>query len=448
MRYDKNPGCVFSLCAAFALPGLAVGEGFFEDAAFHALNRNFYFSQDFRNGDSVVNPHTKEKKGRRAEWAHGVIANFESGFTRGPVGFGLDLRGLYGVKLDGGEGLAGDGNGGPGLLPRRGHNRDGRSKSEFGRVDYELKMRFFDTELRYGDVRPASPVLNTSDIRLLPQSFRGALFWNTSIKGMTLQGGKLTSESDRTATGHNNDLGTAYGGLFKQADDFVYGGIDYNYDSRFMLRLHHGRLDNIWNQSAFYADWIQPLNDRLVLNANLRYYRTRDTGKALLGHFRSDSWSAQVGLTAGPHSFTVAHTRIDKDSPFDYVWHTWDYFLNTNSQVSDFNNPNERVWLFRYDYDFAAMGIPGLTLITRYVRGSDIDGRDVASGYSAYKNIRHGRHWERNFWLSYIVQGGLAKNLTFKMFQATHRVSGDHTAESNIDELRLILEYPLDLRLM
>ena len=133
----------------------------------------------------------------------------------------------------------------------------------------------------------------------------------------------------------------------------------------------------MWNQTAFSADWKQPLGEGLSFNAAFRYYRTRDTGKSLLGNIGNDSWSIQAGLNVGPHGFTVAHTRIDDDSPFDYVWHTWDFFLNTNSQVSDFNNPNERVWMFRYDYDFAALGIPGLALIARYVRGTDIDGSKV-----------------------------------------------------------------------
>jgi len=448
MYLALRQGCVFPIIMCLTVPAVASEEGFFEDSTLNVLNRNFYFSQDFRNGDAIKNPNTGERKGRRAEWAHGLIASFKSGFTQGAVGVGLDLRGLYGVKLDGGNGLAGDGNGGPGLLPRRSYNFDGKPKSQFGKVDYELKMRFLDTELRYGDVRPASPVLNTSDIRLLPQSFRGTTLHNTAIEGLTLQAGKLESSSDRTATAHNGDLGTAYGGRFKAADDFIYGGADFNYKDRLFLRLHHGRLDNIWNQTALYADWKQPLTDGISLNANLRYYRTRNTGKSLLGQFENDSWSAQLGLTAGAHAVTIAHTRIDKDSPFDYVWHTWDFFLNTNSQVSDFNNPNERIWMLRYDYDFSGLGIPGLSLITRYVRGTDIDGKDVASGYGAYKNIRDGQHWERNVWLSYAVQSGPAKDLSVKLFQATHRVSGDHAAESSIDELRLILEYPLDLHFL
>jgi len=442
-----NPARALSLSIALSLPALAAGEGFFDDAQLKVLNRNFYMSQDFRNGDRFVNPQTGENKHFRGEWAHGVIATFESGFTPGAVGLGLDVRGQFGWKLDGGDGQVGNSNAGNGLIPRRGHNFDGKPKDDFGRVDVALKLRLFeDTELRYGDHRPTSPVIYASDTRLLPQSFRGSFFKNTSIKGLTLQGGKVESGSDRTATAHNGDLGTAYGGRFKEADNFVYAGADYKLDDRFFFRLHHGRLDDVWNQTAFYADWQQPLSKGLGVNAGFKYFRTRDTGQSLLGDISNDSWSAHLGLTAGAHAVTLTHTRIDDDSPFDYLWNTWDFFLNTGSQISDFNNPNERTWMLRYDYDLAALGIPGLMLITRYVRGTDIDGSKVGPGYAAYQGIRDGRHWERDFWLSYVVQSGPAKDLTFKVLQATHRVGGDHTAEANVDELRLILEYPLDLR--
>ncbi|TWH75845.1 outer membrane OprD family porin [Azomonas agilis] len=440
------PARHLSLCIVLTFPPLAIADGFFEDSSFKVLNRNFYMRQDFRNDSSFRNPQTAERKHTRAEWANGVTASFESGFTPGPIGLGLDIKALLGWKLDGGNGQVGDSNAGNGLIPRRGYHFNGKPKDDFGKVDAALKIRLFEhTELRYGDYRPASPVINASDTRLLPQSFRGAFVKNTSIKGLTLEGGKVESGSDRSATAHNGDLGTAYGGRFKDAEDFIYGGADYKYDDRFFFRLHHGRLDNVWNQTAFYADWIQPLNDHLSFNTGFKYIGTRDTGKSLLGDINNDSWSAHVGLTSGAHALTLTHTRIDDDSPFDYLWNTWDFFLNTGSQISDFNNPNERTWMLRYDYDFAALGVPGLKLITRYLRGTDIDGRDVGSGYAAYQNIRNGRHWERDVWISYVVQSGSAKDLTFRILQATHRVNGDHTAEADIDELRLIVEYPLSL---
>ncbi|HEB8810743.1 TPA: OprD family outer membrane porin [Klebsiella pneumoniae] len=43
----------------------------------------------------------------KAEWGQGIIATFESGFTQGPVGFGVDCFAQYAVRLDGGRGPSG-----------------------------------------------------------------------------------------------------------------------------------------------------------------------------------------------------------------------------------------------------------------------------------------------------------------------------------------------------
>ena len=60
-------------------------EGFIEGSTFSILNRNLYFSRDYRKGQS-----SPTGNGYSAEWAHGIIGRFESGFTQGAVGFGID----------------------------------------------------------------------------------------------------------------------------------------------------------------------------------------------------------------------------------------------------------------------------------------------------------------------------------------------------------------------
>ena len=444
--HDKSLA-VLPLALSLVLPALAAADGsFLDDSSFRLTNRNFYFNQDYRNGDFALNPHNGERQSRRTEWGHGIIADFQSGYTDGTLGFGVDLLGLVGLKLDGGNGRVGNGVGVPGIVSRAGEHFDGEPKDEYGKLGGALKLRLFDdTEVRYGDVRPTSPVLHASDIRLLPQTLRGLVFDNRSLPGLHLQGGKLESSSDRNASSHRGDLGTVYAGRFKEADDVLYLGGDYRFNDQLSFKLHTSKLDDIWTQSFFRVDFSQPLAEGLSLNTGLNWYRTRDTGKALVGEIDNDSWSARLGLKAGAHAVTLAYTRIDGDTPFDYVWNTYDLELDSASQVSDFNNPNERSWQLRYDYDFAALGAPGLSLTARYVRGSDIDGRNAGPAYGYFTGIEDGKHWERNLWLSYVLQDGPAKGLSFNLLQATHRVGGDHTAEANVDELRFIVQYPLQV---
>ena len=447
MRLRNYPPVTLALAIGLTTPAFAEDKGFIDGTQLQIINRNYFFSQDYRNGDFTRNPNTGERQSQHREWGHGIIANLQSGFTQGTVGLGLDLQGLVGLKLDGGNGTVGNGVGVPGIVSRSGSNFDGEPKDAYGKVGVALKARLGDTELRYGDVSPTSPVLHASDIRLLPQTLRGFMFNDHSLQGLTLQGGKLESSSDRNASNHRGDLGTVYAGRLKGANDVVYLGGDYRVNDQLSLRLHASRLDDVWNQQFFNVDYVQPLGNSLALKTGLDYYRTRDSGQALAGQIDNDSWSVHAGINAGGHGFKLSYTRIDGDTPFDYVWNTYDIQLDAASQVSDFNNPNERAWEARYDYNFAVLGLPGLSLTARYVRGTDIDGTRAGGAYSYYNGIEDGRHWERNLWVRYVVQGGPAKNLSFNVMQATHRVGGGHTAEANVDELRVIVEYPLDISL-
>ncbi len=59
----------------------------------------------------------------------------------------------------------------------------------------------------------------------------------------------------------------------------------------------------------------------------------------------------------------------------------------------------------------ATYGVPGLSFMTRYVRGSNI--ADNAT------NRNNGKNWERDTEAKYVLQSGAAKDLSFRLRQAT-----------------------------
>ena len=161
-------------------------EGFVEGSSFNILNRNFYMNRDFRKGQS-----SNTDNGYTEAWAHGIIGQFESGFTQGTVGFGIDAFAMLGLKLDTGDGRYGPG-GTVNLLPV---NSDGEAEDNYSKVGGAVKARLFDTVVKVGDVFPMTPVVHYGDSRLLPESFRGVTVENTSFDGLTLQGGRLHAMS-------------------------------------------------------------------------------------------------------------------------------------------------------------------------------------------------------------------------------------------------------------
>ncbi|WP_197411303.1 OprD family outer membrane porin, partial [Colwellia sp. TT2012] len=112
------------------------------------------------------------------------MPKFNSGYTQGTIGFGLDAFAMIGLKLDTGGGR----NGGRSSFDVLPVDSNGDARDEYTKIGGAAKIRAFDTELKVGDVFPTSPVVYYGDSRLLPESFRGTIFSNTSIKGLTLQG--------------------------------------------------------------------------------------------------------------------------------------------------------------------------------------------------------------------------------------------------------------------
>ncbi|RMT76606.1 Outer membrane porin, partial [Pseudomonas savastanoi pv. nerii] len=188
-------------------------EGFIEGSTLTVLNRNFYMNRDHRNGES-----SPTGNGYSEAWAQGIIGRFQSGFTQGTFGVGVDAFAMIGIKLD-----TGDGRNAFDVLPVDG---EGRARDEYTKVGGSLKARAFDTVVNVGDVFPSTPVVAFGDSRLLPESFRGVTAVNNSISGLTLQGGRLHSMSQPVSSNQRDGFVTFYGGAVDSPWVAYFGG-DY-----------------------------------------------------------------------------------------------------------------------------------------------------------------------------------------------------------------------------
>ena len=100
-----------------------------------------------------------------------------------------------------------------------------------------------------------------------------------------------------------------------------------------------------------------------------------------------------------------------------------------------FNRQEEDAWQVRYDYDFASMGVPGLTFMTRYVSGYNIE--------NAAKTFDDGKEWERDTDIVYTLQDGSLKGLRFHLRNVTYRA--ESRIARDVDENRVIVSYTLPL---
>ncbi|MFI7868717.1 OprD family porin [Ectopseudomonas khazarica] len=386
--------------------------------------RNFYFNRDFRQGNSDTPAPSQSKQD---EWAQGFILRMNSGFTEGTVGFGADAIGMFGFKLDSGDGTAGSGL----LVP----DRSGGSQDNYSDLAVAAKVKVSNSTLRVGQMQFKNAAIASSDGRLLPQVFEAGHLVSQEIDGLMLEAAHVREVNHRNS-GDYEDIAITSGGRRgiitsggATADSFDFVGGTYKLTKDLTAGYYYSNLDELYKQHSFSAVHVLPLGDKQSLKTDVRFARSTDDGNR--SNVDNKAFGAMVTYSLDGHAFGLGYQKMSGDTGFAYINGT-DPFLVNYVQISDFANKDEKSYQARYDFNFASIGIPGLTFMTRYLTGDNVDrGRGVSEG----------REWERNTELMYVFQEGALKNLGVRWRNATVRSN----FANDIDENRLIVSYTLPL---
>ena len=401
-------------------------KGFVDDSSFSINTRLLNFRRDFRNNDSG--------KSYTNETGLGFNGLYQSGFTQGTVGVGVDVIGLLGVKLDSGKGRNGTG-----LFP---NGSDGRAQDDYSKGGGAIKFRVSNTVLKIGDQYTTAPVYASDDSRLLPELPQGISLTSTEIKGLKLEGGHFTSSVAQSQTFKDSILDfpeTSRG--IKQANFF--GGV-YSWTPEFTTSLYYSKVEDYWRKLYANVNWTHALGDDQSVAVDFNIYDTKSSGEGLQRAYKDDvtkldnrAFSLQGAYTLGAHTFTLAAQKVSGDGDYGYgIDGGGTVFLANSVARSDFNAEGEKSFKARYDLDMASFGVPGLTFGAAYITGS---GANTAT-------TSNGKEWERDIEGKYVIQSGPAKDLSLRVRQATYRSSdGVYYGSSSIDELRLIVSYPLKI---
>ncbi len=404
---------------ALAVPFAAHAEGFVDDAKVSLNLRNYYFNRNYLNGtDPRIN---NELQGQAEGWTQSFILDARSGYTAGTVGFGIDVLGLYSVKLDGNANTSNSG-----LLPEHGPAGNRNVPDDFGRTAVAAKAKISKTELKVGEWFAVLPILRADDGRSLPQTFQGAQITSAEIDGLTLFGGQFWKNSQRNDASRED---MSYSGI--SGGDFNFGGGEFKFNgNNTLIGLWHARLEDIYQQSYLQLTHSQPVGD-WVLGANLGYVTGKDEGSAKAGDLDNKVYQGALSAKRGNNTFLVAYQRMGGDTKFMRVDGASGGTLVNDGFTTSFDSPEERSWQVRHDYNFAGLGIPGLVLMNRYMSGSNIH----TSGRS------DAEEWARESELAYTVQDGTFKNLSIRWRNSSVRRDVGQDASEN----RLILNYPLSI---
>ncbi|WP_207848495.1 MULTISPECIES: OprD family porin [unclassified Pseudomonas] len=408
------------LCAGFAAQVQA--SGFLDDTTAKIESRTVYFNRDFRDG------HTSSDQGasKREESAQGFILNLQSGYTEGTVGFGIDALGMLGLQLDSSPDRSNSG-----LLPSSGENPRG-SKGQYAKMGLTAKVKVSDTVLKYGALLPDLPLLKYNDGRLLPTMFNGAMLTSKEVKDLTFMAARLDKYTARDSTDSQDIRVHCKNKRYAcntTADHFDMYGFDYKINDRLTAQYHYAELEDIYRQHFIGLLGNQPLGDG-VLKADLRVIKSADSGAERAGSIDNRALSGMLSYGISGHTFSAGWQRMNGDNSMPYLDGSNPYLVNY-VQVNDFAAAQERSWQLRYDYDFKAIGINGLSFLTRYVNGDHV---------KVPGNDQEGKEWERDSELKYVIQTGTFKDVSLRLRNATYRTNYEKFAR-DVDETRVIVSY-------
>ncbi|MGY2680735.1 hypothetical protein ACVWVZ_000069 [Pseudomonas tolaasii] len=214
-------------------------------------------------------------------------------------------------------------------------------------------------------------------------------------------------------------------------------GGDYRWSDTLTLRYYHAALENIYTQDFVGAIHSSPIGPG-KLKTDIRVFDSRENGRAEAGKVENLNVGAMFSYQVAAHTFGLGYMHQTGDTAMAYIAGGEPAVLSDGAMSADFVNPKEQTWVARYDFNFAAVGIPGLTGMLRYMRGTHIDlpnlgGDDLTE---SSKDIE----------LAYVIQSGFAKNLALRIRHTAYRndQSSGSTFRSH-NETRINIDYSLKI---
>lgn len=397
----------------------ALANDFIDKSSVELTARNFYFDRDYQK----ESPYPAAK-----DWSQGFIFKANSGYTPGPIGFGLDLLATAGFKLDGDAQHAGTGN-----LPRDAATNE--PIDQYGEIRLTGKAKVSQTEVKIGTLQPMTPVLVGSPARLLPQTYRGVALQSKDIPQLDLQASWIDKVNQRDSTDYEKIKISGVNGRYTPAETNHLYYVGGHYDlTQLPLRItaFHMDVNDLYHQSLLGLTHQHRFADQTSLSSQVRYYVSREDGQAKAGLVDNDLIHSHFELKHQQHKFILSTFHHLGQTAFPYLT-GGETGLTIDTWTGEFLNPKERVYSARYEYDFKNY-VPGLRFMTRYTYGHNI--------YAPQFGGTNFHEDELDFDLGYTVQKGPLKNLGLRARYAIY--DNNMSAAANIkpaNETRLNIDY-------
>jgi outer membrane porin, OprD family len=281
--------------------------------------------------------------------------------------------------------------------------------------------------LRGGRQKIDEGYVNPQDNRMVPNTFEALMLggkvgwaqydvgyiWNIKPRDSN----DFISMSNQAGAGRSDGEGLylASVGLTPTKDLLIYAGNYYNTD--------------VFNTFFGKAEYTLPLGKDLRMQFGVQGTDQRSVGDERVGDFTTWNIGAGVRLLWQGFTFGAAAHFTGDGANINSPWGSWPGYLSM--QVTDFDRANEKAFGVAVGYDFAGLGVQGLSVKLAYAQGTDRINPATGSGLPTTR--------EGDLDIIYNVQA--VKGLSFR-FRNAYVGQGN---PDTVKDFRIIVNYEVDL---
>ena len=314
---------------------------FFADTQLEARFRSYYLRKD-RTTDELSEA-----------WAMGGSVYYRSGWLADA--FAVELEGFTSQPI-----VADEDRGGTSLLEPI---QEGYSALGIANGKLRHKGVVLTGYRQYLDL----PYLNRQDNRMTPNTFESLTLAKPE--------GKLRFSTGYTwkIKGRNSDefvSMTESLGLDKKRG-LAHGGVGWKPDEDFHIGAIAGALPDVYAGAYTELGFVRNLTDQIEARIDVQFTYRHSIGEELLADEPAEAWNLGI-RSSSSWGGAVFRLGVSVTSPDGTV----ESYFGSNPSYVDlmqraFNLPDEKALLASVSYDFAGVGVDGLTAIVNFVAGFD-----------------------------------------------------------------------------
>ena len=408
-----------AIAAAVAATSAQAAEVVTVDPSLTLTYKNYFWLEEKAGSNQEVNQ--KENAYERKEWAHGVVADFDTGYVNDMLGVVVTAGFADAIgHADGASNVA------------SGSKGNGVNIGGFQQAYVKGKYSFGELNLNgsIGVKKRGTELYGNSGSRILAASSEG-FDLSAEIAGLNLYGTQITGASDRNDSAFSNKLTNGSEAQPQKIDHINIVGANYSI-AGVDLAAEYLKSDDYLKKTFLKAGYSLKLAEDMSVDFDARYGKAQDAGN-LYGSdndqgtsndesddtfdvnrdYKSTYYNLNATLNAGNAYATVGYNRT-KDGAWDAgsaAEGNDGTFNSSLSQWEDYSLEGEKAYLLGAGYNFADQGLAGLNVDAWYAKGTDA------------KDVQNFKRREYGTKISYAFSGQL-EGLSLAWLHVNYRADG------------------------